>query len=473
MSYTPLAVDLDGTLIRTDLLYESFFSVLKRHHFKVVFLCLFWLCRGRNVLKHELAERADVNPEQLPQNRAVHQFVQQARLDGRPVWLATAASEKLARSYGATFQFQDHVFSSDLTTNLSGSTKAKKLCDEFGEGAFDYIGDSFKDVPVWKASRKAIMVNPPSGLVRKVRAFKKEEDIIVLREGRPLLKSLVKLLRPHQYVKNALILLPLLLSHQWQQAESLILALIAFASFSMTASSVYVINDAFDVQSDRKHPQKRFRPIASGDISLTLAAALVVLLLGIGFTLGWVVSPMFVGILSIYLVTNLAYTLKLKQVIVLDVLLLSAFYTLRIFGGAVATQVEVSDWLLAFSTFFFFSLALMKRYAELRHTTEGDQVAGRGYHKSDEALVLAQGVGSGLISVMVFGLYIGGDQVKLLYTKPFWLWFISIALLYWICRMWSLAHRGIVKGDPVLTAIKTPESYLVLAWIVVFGLLAI
>ena len=473
MSQTPLAVDLDGTMIRTDLLYESFFSVLKRCHFKAIFWCFSWLFRGRNILKHELAERAEVNPEQLPQNLTVHQFVQQARLDGRPVWLATAASEKLARSYGATFQFQDHVFSSDLTTNLSGSTKAKKLCDEFGEGAFDYIGDSIKDIPVWKASRKAIMVNPASGLVRKVRAFKKEEDIIVLREGRPLLKSLVKLLRPHQYVKNALILLPLLLSHQWQQAESLILALIAFASFSMTASSVYVINDAFDVQSDRKHPQKRFRPVASGDISLTLAAALVVLLLGIGFTLGWVVSPMFVGILSIYLVTNLAYTLKLKQVIMLDVLLLSAFYTLRIFGGAVATQVEVSDWLLAFSTFFFFSLALMKRYAELRHTTEGDQVAGRGYHKSDEALVLAQGVGSGLISVMVFGLYIGGDQVKLLYTKPFWLWFISIALLYWICRMWSLAHRGIVKGDPVLTAIKTPESYLVLAWIVVFGLLAI
>ena len=283
------------------------------------------------------------------------------------------------------------------------------------------------------------------------------------------LRAVVQQMRPHQWVKNLLLFIPLALAHQVGDTQAIVTTCWAFLAFSALASAVYTVNDLSDVKVDAKHPRKQFRPIVQGALSQKQAAVLVVVLLLVSTAAAWqVISPLFITVLIGYAVLTSAYSLWLKRLVLVDVLVLSALYTIRIVAGGAAADVEVSVWLLTFSLFFFTSLAFLKRYAELLDTVEreGRHIAGRGYHVGDAGFVLIVGVAAGLLAILVLTFYVTSDRVQELYTHTERLWFAVPLLLYWIIRMWLKAHRGEMHDDPIMFALKDPASYLVVALVV-------
>ncbi len=287
---------------------------------------------------------------------------------------------------------------------------------------------------------------------------------------RSIVLAVVQQLRPHQWVKNLLLFVPLVLAHAVTDTTAVIATLWACVAFSLLASAVYTVNDLLDVASDALHPRKKQRPIVRGDLSRGQAATLIVVLLVASAASAWQVpSPEFSLILITYAVVTTAYSLWLKRLVLVDVLVLSALYTLRILAGGAAAGVEVSVWLLTFSLFFFTSLAFMKRYTELLDTVEreGRHVAGRGYLVGDAGFVQIIGITSGLLSILVFTFYVTGDSVRELYAHAERLWLAVPLLLYWIVRQWLKAYRGEMHEDPIVFALKDGASYVVLVLLVV------
>lgn len=282
---------------------------------------------------------------------------------------------------------------------------------------------------------------------------------ILLADAKPSLPALVRVLRLHQWSKNALLFLPILAAHHLDDRAALLRVALGFLSFGLVASSVYVLNDMVDVESDRSHPRKRLRPFASGALRLGAGFALVPGLLAAGAGIALLLPPMFGVALTAYWFTTLAYSLRIKRVVILDVLVLAALYTVRIYAGAFAAGVPVSEWLASFALFFFLSLAILKRASELAKATQA--VPGRGYRPDDRVPVSAMGVASGYVSVLVLALYVTSQDVRRLYTQPAWLWMLCVLVLYWISRMWLLAWRGEVDDDPVVFAIRDPASWVV------------
>ncbi len=279
-------------------------------------------------------------------------------------------------------------------------------------------------------------------------------------------RAVVRALRPHQWAKNTLVLLPVLLAHRAADADALAAAAVAFAALSLCASGTYVVNDLTDRDRDRRHPTKRTRPFASGALSPAFGVGLAAVLLSAAFGLAAAFLPAgFSAVLAAYVGVTLAYSFRLKAEPILDVLVLAGLYALRVVGGSKATGVLLSEWLLAFSLFFFLGLALLKRYVELRQMETGAAPAdnGRGYLADDAALVRAVGPATGLISVLVLALYVTSPEVRVLYAQPALLWMAIPAFVYWTLRMWLLAHRGRMPDDPVLFAVKDPVSYAVVA----------
>lgn len=447
----PLCVDLDGTLVKSNLLIETLVGALK-HQPYLVFALPFWLARGRAAFKHELAQRCDVDVALLPYDEKVLADLRRARLDGRPLFLATAADEMLARRIATHLALFDGVVASDGHANLKGEAKARALVERFGEKGFDYIGNDRHDIPVWARSREPIKVEPRG-------------------EG---FAGAVAALRVHQWAKNLLLLVPLLTSHRLLNGESLAEALLAFVSFSLVASAVYVANDMLDLEDDRRHPSKRKRAIASGDLPIETALLLVPLLLLAGAATSALLPWRFGALLGVYVVANVAYSLWLKRVALLDVFVLAGLYTLRILAGAAAIGVPVSHWLLAFSLFAFLSLAFVKRFVEVANVAAREETAvgGRGYLAQDGALLGMLGTAAGYLSVLVFALYITSREVVVLYRSPAILWFAVPLLLYWISRVWLLAYRGRLHEDPVLFALRDVPSWIVVEAILVVMLLA-
>lgn len=452
-----LFVDMDGTLVATDVLWEAFFKAVKAQPW-VVLLAFGWLIRGRATLKDELSKRVTVDPEALPYRDDVLEFVRARKAEGDTVVLATASARAWAEPVSEHLGLFDDVLASEAGNNLKGANKLaaiEQYCKDTGVQTWGYVGDAHADLPIWDKADDVFLVAPSAALKQRVTGAKQ-----VFGKKPSLLKAGFKAMRPHQYVKNVLLWVPLMLAHAYDDSNKLFAALVAFAAFSLTASSVYLFNDMLDVEADRVHPKKKFRPFASGSLPLLYGPPMIATLITVAITLSVLFLPSgYLGVLLLYLAVNSAYSTSLKSKMLIDVMILASLYTLRIFAGGVATDLRVSEWLLAFSIFFFTSLAFAKRYVELdRVAAEGKTEAkGRGYRVVDLELIISVGPTSGYLAVLVFALYIN-NGLPGFYVNRSLLWLTCPLLLYWISRIWFLARRRELDDDPVVFAVTDKAS---------------
>ncbi|HEY4093131.1 MAG TPA: UbiA family prenyltransferase [Luteibacter sp.] len=455
----PLCVDLDGTLIHSDLLIESALALVSRQPL-VVFAMLLWLLRGKAHLKRKIAERVELDPATLPYNQELIAWLHTQR-GFRPVILCTASDSGLVHPVATHVGVFDDVLASDGRTNLSGSNKAKLLVERYGERGFDYIGNAPVDLAVWKRANAALVVEHGHALSAAASRVTSLGRRFEVRRGG--LRTWAKALRLHQWVKNVLVFLPLLASHRVFEVNAVIASIVGFFCFGLCASSVYLTNDLLDLASDRQHHRKRNRPFAAGTLPLIAGPIVALLLLVAGFALALTLSTGFVAVLLGYFVLTSAYSFQLKRVMMLDVVILATLYTTRILAGTAAIASSPSFWLLAFSMFIFLSLAMVKRYVELLTLQTSGKVtaSGRGYDVDDIPLIQSLGASSGYLAVLVLALYVDSTASMKLYTHPHYLWMLCPLLLYWISRTWAVAHRGVMHDDPVVFAVMDRTSRII------------
>ena len=429
-----LAVDLDGTLVQTDLLVESLLALLKQKPL-CVFILPLWLLKGKAYFKQQIARRVSLDVSTLPYRQDLLDDLKAQCAQGRSIVLATACDMQIARQVADHLKLFDSVFASDGIINLSGESKRKRLVNEFGDRGFDYAGNDRNDRA---SARKAIVV----------------ED---RRRG---LIDYLKPLRPQHWLKNILIFVPLIAAHRLFETALLEKAILAFVAFGCFASAGYLLNDLFDLAADRHHPQKRLRLFASGDLPLSYGVSMIPVLAGLGCVIGLLVSPLLLAVMSIYLALTTTYSFYMRKVVLLDVIILAGLYTMRIMAGSAAINLWPSHWLLAFSTFLFFSLALVKRYGELviMRRIDGAGATARGYELDDGELLAAMGIASGYLAVLVLALYINSDTAQALYQRYQIIWFLCPLLFYWISHVWLIAHRGSMPDDPVVFAMSDRTS---------------
>lgn len=454
----PLCVDLDGTLIRSDLLVEGFLRCLKANILFALF-SLRWLIKGKARFKAEIARRATINVALLPVNTEFVAWLRQQHTEGRQLVLCTAASCEIANEVAAHFGIFAETICSSPSMNLSGRSKAALLEERYGKEGFDYAGNEVADIHVWNNARRSIVVAPTPALHRRLAKVPRVDRTFV-RAGKGNAKLWIRALRLHQWAKNLLIFVPAFASHRALEPEIAGASILAFLWFGLCASATYVVNDLLDLDADRAHSRKHTRPFAAVDLPLVngivgAASLLVIAFVGAAVTLG----PLFVGVLFIYLVGTLWYSFALKQIAMVDVLTLAGLYTVRVIAGSAAVAIAPSFWVLAFSMFLFLSLAVVKRYTELRSALAAgrSRAAGRGYTTEDLPLLLSCGTSSGFVAVMVLALYINLGSADL-YHFPHALWLVCPLMLYWICRVWRKTSRGELYDDPVVFAIKDKPS---------------
>jgi 4-hydroxybenzoate polyprenyltransferase/phosphoserine phosphatase len=461
----PLVVDLDGTLIKTDLLFEAASQFVLAKPWWAPKLLSF-LFSGKSCLKIYLAQNTNIDVTSLPYNDVLISWLKQKKSEGRVIVMATASPRLLADKVAAHLGLFDEVLATDASTNLKALAKRMALVAKYGEKGFDYVGNDWADLPVWRAAFQAHVVSRSSRLIE---AARRQGNLgQVFSDGKmPLAKSFFKAMRPHQWVKNLLVFIPLLAAHSYGVFSSLESALVAFVVFGMTASSVYLLNDLVDIADDRKHAHKRLRPFAAGHLSLLLGWLAWPLLLLCAFNLAAATLPWpFTLSLVAYFGLTVVYSFWLKRIPMVDVLTLAGLYTIRIVAGAAAITVPMTFWLLSFSMFMFLSLAFIKRYSELKGVFQNGQaktLRGRGYNTQDLELVANLGVSAGYTSVLVLALYIQDSHTAGLYATPQFIWLACPLLLFWISRTWLIAHRGQMHEDPVVFALKDRVSWAVAA----------
>jgi 4-hydroxybenzoate polyprenyltransferase len=452
----PLVIDLDGTLLQTNVLIECALSLI-RHNPLVIFQMLVWLLKGRANLKQELARRAALDTASLPLNPAVEAYAASEKAKGRKIYLATAADRVMAEAIATRCGFFDGVLASDGKVNLKGRRKAEALGNLF-PGQFAYAGDSRADVPVWSRASEAIFVGDTRWAQRMARRLAKPVQIF----GTPSRwRALAKCVRPHQWAKNTLVFVPAILGGNIFDHSVFISVFVSFVALCLVASSTYLLNDIWDVADDRRHWSKRHRPIASGALPISTALTVLPIGLAAGLLLGALDTPAVDLILCLYVALTLAYSFVLKRVPVLDVLTLAGLFTLRLGLGIAAAKVYASPWLLMFSMFLFSSLCFAKRYVEIvGHTARGrSAVANRGYQAEDATLVSALGMSTGICSIAIMGFYIIFDAFqRSFYGETRWLWAFPIILFLWFSRVWLVAGRGELDDDPVAFAVKDTQS---------------
>jgi 4-hydroxybenzoate polyprenyltransferase len=462
----PLVVDLDGTLTPVDTLAESLIRAIRQAPLTLLLLPL-WLLRGRAAFKRAIAQRALPAVAQLPYREPLLAYLRDEKAAGRRLVLATAADRAIAADVARHLDLFDEVLATEDGRNLKGEAKLEAIRASVGP-AFAYAGDSRADLPVWLAAQAAVLVGVSAGVAAQVRArVPIEREFPAEAAG---LRAWLRALRLHQWLKNLLIFVPLLTAFAFADAGVLVDAFAAFLSFSLAASATYVVNDLWDLDSDRAHPRKRFRPLAAGHLPIGQALAVAGCGLAAAFALAAAVNVAFLLMLLVYLAMTSAYSWVLKQYVLIDVLTLALLYTLRIVAGAAATGIAVSSWLAAFSVFVFLSLALVKRCAELVALREAGVPAtrGRDYRVDDLVVLWPLGVGAALSSVVVFGLFISAPQTIDRYATPQLLWLAAVGLTYWLARLWIKTSRGEMHDDPVVYALRDRGSRVaVLAMIVV------
>ncbi len=455
----PLCVDLDGTLILSDMLWESLVRLLRNNPLWL-FVVPFWWIRGRACLKQQIARRVEVDASTLPFHEPFLAWLRAEKKSGRRLILATASDRAMADPVARHVGLFDEVLASDGQTNLRAGAKRNALAKRFGERRFDYAGNSSVDLAVWEGTREAIVVNAGEGLHRRAARVTKVGKFFPGKAS--VVAALWNSLRPHQWVKNLIVFVPILTSHQihfWP----LLSGIGAFVSLCLCASGGYVLNDLLDVEADRHHPTKRRRPLASGNLPLPIGLLIAPVLLTMGAVVASQLTATLVALLALYLVATSLYSWQLKRVPLLDVFVLTGLYTLRLIAGHIVTGIEYSAWLLVFCMFIFLSLALLKRFGELL-VLRGQNLTdakGRGYTAADLELVAMIGLVSGYLAVLVLALYVNSPQVLELYQRPLLLLLICPLLLYWISRVWLIGHRGQMHNDPVVFALKDWPSYVI------------
>ena len=456
-SSLPLYVDLDGTLIKSDLMFESMLLLVKQN--LLYFLLIpFWLLKGRANLKHQLAQRIEVPVERLPLNGEFLAWLQEQKNNGRALTLISASNQDSVSKVSEHFALFDAAIGSDATTNLKAGNKLACI-QEINVGGFAYAGNSSADLPIWSAAQQVVMVNCSDALVKRL------GNPAILRFDRTTssLQKLWQAMRPHQWLKNLLVFVPLVLSHQLTQPGLVVLALVGFVSFSLCASSVYLLNDMLDLSSDRMHHNKRSRPFASGELPLAVGFLGAPGILIAAFVVALLLPTDFISVLFIYWLLTSLYSFFLKRLFLLDVSTLAVLYTLRIVAGAAAISVVTTNFLIAFSVFLFFGLAIVKRVTELVNL-EGTEFAaadGRAYTPEHMRILYLLGGASSLIAVLIFAFYINAPDTTRLYDSPTVLWLICPLLLFLLARIWQHARAGKLDEDPVLFAITDHVSQLI------------
>jgi 4-hydroxybenzoate polyprenyltransferase len=453
-----IVVDLDGTLINSDMLMENIFLFLRLQPLRF-FVLFVWLMGGKAHFKRRLADAVLPNVCNLPYNKTLLTWLVQRKEAGATLVLATASDKRIANAVANHLGIFNEVFGTE-SINLSSSNKRMALVQRFGEKGYEYVGNSSADLAVWHSSAMIHVANPEQGVLAAARKIGKIEMIFDNRP--PYFRTLIKALRIHQWAKNLLLFVPLLASHRIMEAQLLWSGLLAFISFGACASSVYLLNDLLDLPDDRQHPTKRNRPLAAGTLPILHALFLIPILLLGAFGLALSLLPtQFTTALAAYYILTLAYSLWLKRVVILDVVILAILYTLRVVAGAAAMTLMATFWILAFCVFIFLSLAFVKRYTELcdaRQKGKIEKASGRGYYPSDFELLASLGGASGYISVLVLALYINDADSASLYRSPEWMWASVPTLLFWLSRVWLLAHRGQMHDDPIVFALRDNVS---------------
>jgi 4-hydroxybenzoate polyprenyltransferase/phosphoserine phosphatase len=465
-----LVIDLDGTLVRTDMLYESFFAsaTMGIEHYVLILKAL---RRGKAPLKAYLAGVAAIDCDLIPFDQEVLDLARNAKRQGRRVYLATASNRKHADQIALFLGVFDGVFASDGNVNVSGETKARQLIEAFGKGGFDYIGNAAPDLAIWKHARKSFVVGDSYALTRRAKSL--GINIEPIAPSKVSLRLWLKALRVHQYAKNALIFVPLLTAHAYA-LSSVLSAILAFVAFSLCASSVYLLNDLIDLRADRQHPTKQKRPFACGAIPLAHGVMAIPILLVLAYVCAVLTSLLFTVVLTAYFALTIAYSFTLKRRLMVDIVVLAGLYTTRVIAGAAAILVVPSEWLLAFSMFIFTCLALVKRYVELalRIDKELPDPSNRNYRLNDLPVVGALAAASGFNAVTIFALYVSSPAVVGLYQHPELLWLLCPILMYWLSRMVVLAHRRVIDDDPIIFALRDRNSRICAGFMIAIVLLA-
>lgn len=454
----PLVVDLDGTLVSSDILFESLLLLIKKN-FLYFFIIPLWLLKGIPYAKAKLFNIVAPNPATLPYRDDVISYIKQEKEKGRIIILATGSLQEHATAIAGHLGIFDEAFGTYENINLKGKKKAELLREKFGRNGFDYIGNSGPDIKVWSIADKSLMVEPRSALKRKTERHSSIHHIF--EHGESKFKLIFKELRIYQWLKNLLLFLPILLAHEFELILYFDL-FIAFIAFSLTASSVYIFNDLLDLESDRSHPEKKNRPLASGKLSIITGFFLFPVLLIVSFTFAYFFGDIELFIfLSIYFAVTTAYSVALKKIYILDLVILSSLYTLRLVAGGVIVDIPLSSWLINFSIFLFLSLASLKRYTEVLKSKEDTTKFGRGYRRKDANIISIAGIASGFISLLIFALYLNSPQVLELYKYPDILIGIIPLLVYWLLRLWIKSERGIMSSDPIAFTFTDKASYIV------------
>jgi 4-hydroxybenzoate polyprenyltransferase/phosphoserine phosphatase len=461
----PLCVDLDNTLVRTNIGSESFFAVVARRRLGGL------LASGRAPFKDRLAELAALDPALLPYNEQLLAYLREQKARGRHLVLVTGAASRIAHSVAQHLALFDEVIASDDMRNLVGKTKADALVERFGLKGFAYAGNHRRDLPVWRAARSSILVNASSAI--RATAEKVAPVEAEFSDRASLLRAAVRAIRPHQWVKNLLLFIPIVTAHAIGDVSAWMSGIGLFVVFCATASAIYLVNDLVDLSADRQHPRKRDRPLASGKLPLMLGVALALALFAVGFGLSavWGTLP----IVVVYATLSICYSLLFKEFPLVDVFLLAALYTIRVIGGGVATGYAVTLWLLAFSGFLFLSLALVKRVQELMMVARvsGDRAAARrGYHPADVTILQTFGCASAFASSVVLALFVASAAASSQYSSPELLWGTVPLILFWQCRLWLATARGYMHDDPIVYAIRDWVSWITAACVLALLLAA-
>ncbi len=466
-----IAVDLDGTLTLTDTLHESALCLLRDRPVNALALP-FWLLGGKAALKAKVADRVDLDVTTLPYNGALIDWLKEERAAGKRIVLCTATDIRVAQAIADHLALFDDVLASDGTTNNAGANKRAALETKYGVKGYDYVGNSAADIAVWAGARQVIVVNASDAIAKQATQVATVSKVFPPQAV--TLSHWRRVFRVHQWLKNLLLFVPLFAAHQISNIQSLSTLILAFVSFGLCASAVYITNDLLDLESDRKHPRKRYRPFACAAVSIKVGVVLAPLFAIASLVLGLVVGAAFTAWLVVYFLLTCAYSLWLKRLALIDCLTLAALYTLRIIAGAAAVAITLSFWLLVFSVFIFLSLAFVKRYAELQVQAQAgnSHSHGRGYAVTDAPLVQRLGITAGYAAVLVLALYLHGETVVTLYAQPELIWFAVPLMLFWVSWVWMKAHRGEMHDDPIMFAIKDKASLAVAVLTAVSFLLA-
>lgn len=461
MEVKVVCADVDGTVLATDLLYESLLVAVKRQPW-IVLLVPLWLIRGRSFLKARLAERAvGLGYDQLPVHDEVVEYLQTKARAGCRIVLASASHHALVAGVARRLGCIDSIVASEEHFNCKGSAKATAIEGHVGGEPWSYLGDSSADFAVWKRASHQVCVTSSTRVADRFHAAFVQGEL--LHVSGATVYTWLRGIRVHQWLKNLLVFLPVALAHRWFDVSAITSSALAAIAFSLCASGVYVLNDLLDLDADRQHPRKRKRPCASGEWPIQWALMLVPILFMLAFSVAVVVTSEFFALLGLYLVLTTLYSLRFKALALVDIILLAMLYTIRIVGGGIASGIEVSQWLMGLSMFLFLSLACVKRFSELLVLQQRNEKRtwGRGYWVGDLEQIASFGAASGYISVLVLALYVSSHEIARLYANPALVWLACPLLLYWISRIWLLARRGIVHDDPLVFALRDRVTYVV------------